>query len=91
MGRLDALYERGVRLMTLTWNFENCIGYPNSDISAVMRKGLKPFGHEVVERMQDKGMIVDVSHLSDGGFMMLPGMLKSAVFPLRHHIHLHAH
>ncbi len=79
MGRLDALYERGVRLMTLTWNFENCIGYPNSDISAVMRKGLKPFGHEVVERMQDKGMIVDVSHLSDGGFYDVAGHAKKCV------------
>lgn len=81
MSRLDALYERGVRLMTLTWNFENCIGYPNSDVSAVMRKGLKPFGHEVVERMQDKGMIVDVSHLSDGGFYDVAGHAKKCGIP----------
>lgn len=76
--------------MTLTWNFENCIGYPNSDVSAVMRKGLKPFGHEVVERMQDMGMIVDVSHLSDGGFYDVAEHAKKCGIPLQAHIHVHA-
>jgi membrane dipeptidase len=66
--RLDQVYDRGVRLITLTWNFENCIGYPNSKDPFIMEKGLKPFGFEVVEAMNRKGMVVDVSHLSDGGF-----------------------
>lgn len=66
--RLDKLYEEGIRLITLTWNHENCIGYPNSRDTAITQKGLKPFGIEVVERMNDLGMIIDVSHLSDGGF-----------------------
>ena len=66
--RIDELYEEGVRLMTLTWNYENCIGSPNSANRKVMRKGLKPFGIETVRRMNELGMIVDVSHLSDGGF-----------------------
>lgn len=66
--RLDKLYEEGVRLMTLTWNYENCIGSPNSTDKNVMKKGLKPFGIETVRRMNELGMIVDVSHLSDGGF-----------------------
>ena len=33
-----------------------------------MEKGLKPFGIEAVEYMNELGIIVDVSHLSDGGF-----------------------
>lgn len=66
--RLDDLYERDVRLITLTWNYENCIGYPNSRNRSVMEKGLTHFGKEVVERMNDMGMLIDVSHLSDGGF-----------------------
>lgn len=66
--RLESLYQRDVRLLTLTWNYENCIGYPNSRRETVMRKGLKPFGVEVIRRMNDMGMLIDVSHLSDGGF-----------------------
>lgn len=65
---LEKLYEMGFRLITLTWNHENTIGFPNSYQKQIMRKGLKPFGFEVVERMNDLGMIIDVSHLSDGGF-----------------------
>jgi membrane dipeptidase len=70
-GSLDKLrlyYDIGIRLISLTWNFENCFGYPNSDDRNIMEKGLKEFGGEAVEYMNQLGMIVDVSHLSDGGF-----------------------
>src|SRR5699024_7042079 len=66
--RLHEFYDAGVRLITLTWNYENAAGYPNSRDSSVMRKGLKPFGKVLIEEMNDLGMIIDVSHLSDGGF-----------------------
>lgn len=68
LSRLEHLYDEGIRLVTLLWNFENEIGFPNSRDASVMQSGLKPFGFEVVERMNSLGMIVDVSHLSDGGF-----------------------
>ena len=74
--RLNVLHERGVRLITLTWNYENCLGFPNSTDAGTMAKGLKPFGKEIVEAMGAKGMIVDVSHLSDGGFYDVAGLLK---------------
>lgn len=70
-GRFDNLkrfYDFGIRALSLTWNYENCFGYPNSSDPTIMRKGLKPFGKEAVEYMQELGMMVDVSHLSDGGF-----------------------
>ncbi|HHT50611.1 MAG TPA: membrane dipeptidase [Eubacteriaceae bacterium] len=66
--RLDEFYKLGLRLITLTWNYENSIGYPNSRDKNIMSKGLKPFGFEVIERMNELGIIIDVSHLSDGGF-----------------------
>lgn len=66
--RVDELYQKGIRLITLTWNYENCLAYPNSRDERIMRSGLKPFGRSVLQRMNELGMIVDVSHLSDGGF-----------------------
>lgn len=70
-GKLENLkrfYDMGVRAISLTWNFENCFGYPNSTDPAIMNKGLTDFGKEAVAYMQQLGMLVDVSHLSDGGF-----------------------
>lgn len=65
---VNYLYKKGIRLITLTWNHENSIGYPNSTQARFMNRGLKPFGAEVVKEMNRRGMIIDVSHLSDGGF-----------------------
>lgn len=77
--RLYELYERGIRLMTLMWNYENCLGHPNSKDAQIMKKGLKPFGIEVVERMGEIGMIVDISHASDGSFWDVIKYAKSPV------------
>ena len=68
LDRVKGLYDMGIRLITLTWNYENCIGYPNSRDLKDMGKGLKPFGFSVIDEMNRLGMIVDVSHLSEGGF-----------------------
>ena len=65
---LNRFYQMGVRMMALLWNHENCLGYPNSADPEIMKKGLKPFGIQAVERMNELGMVVDVSHLNDGGF-----------------------
>ena len=66
--RVKEVYDMGVRLITPLWNFENSIGFPCSDDPEAHMKGLKPFGIEVVERMNELGMIIDVSHMSEGGF-----------------------
>ena len=68
-----SLYQLGVRMLTLTWNFENEIGYPNTIVKAKdydpsRHYGLKPEGIEIVREMNRVGMIVDVSHLRDDGF-----------------------
>lgn len=66
--RLTELYEKGIRLITLTWNYKNCLGSPNSRDDSVMGEGLTTFGMEVLEQMNEMGILADVSHLSDGGF-----------------------
>lgn len=68
-----SLYRLGVRMLTLTWNFENEIGYPNTIVKAKdydpsRHYGLKPEGIEIVREMNRVGMIVDVSHLGDDSF-----------------------
>lgn len=66
--KLVYFYELGYRLISFTWNYANCFGFPNSSDPEEMKKGLTPFGFEAVEHMNELGMIIDVSHLSDGGF-----------------------
>lgn len=78
--RLREFYEAGVRLITLTWNYPNELGYPGClEQTPVPEKpvnwkvtgtypGLTKKGMEIVEAMEENGIIVDVSHLSDAGF-----------------------
>lgn len=56
---LRQLYRLGVRMMTLTWNYENRLASAN---------GLKEKGFEFIKEMERLHMVIDVSHLSDGGF-----------------------
>lgn len=69
---LDLLWRDGVRMMTLTWNGVNEIGSGSAD----PRMPLTPFGKEVVARMEQLGMMVDVSHLNDPGFWDVARMAK---------------
>lgn len=64
---LRIMYRLGVRLLTLTWNYPNEIGFPSCS-EAYFQCGLTDFGQEVVQEMNRLGMIIDVSHLSDQGF-----------------------
>lgn len=66
--RVEEVYDMGVRLITLLWNFENSVGFPCNDDAELHMKGLKPFGIEVVEKMNELGMIIDTAHMSEGGF-----------------------
>ena len=80
LGNLSVLrhmYDIGVRIMTLTWNFENELGFPNTPAGdgnhdfpagADTVHGLKEKGFEFVHEMERLGIIIDVSHLSDAGF-----------------------
>lgn len=62
--RLRELFNKGLRLLTLTWNHQNEI----AGTSAEKGKGLTQFGFEVLEECEKLGIMVDVSHLSEQGF-----------------------
>ncbi len=74
--RLCELFDMGVRMLTLTWNFPNGLGHPNirrelgqeAFYTPNLTEGLTETGKRFVERMEQLGMIPDVSHLSDAGF-----------------------
>lgn len=61
--RLERLYEKGVRVLTLCWKGESCIGGAFDTDT-----GLSPFGFEVLKKCEELGIIVDVSHLSQKSF-----------------------
>lgn len=67
INKLREFKNEGISLITLTWNFENEIGYPNAGFK-YQHKGLKERGIEIIEEMNRLGMLIDVSHLSDEGF-----------------------
>ena len=66
--RVQEFFDDGVRMIGLLWNHENEIGFPNFDDREENMQGLKPFGIEVVEEMNRLGMIIDLSHSSEGVF-----------------------
>jgi len=74
--KMKHYYDLGLRLISLTWNEENCFGHPNSDDLMLMSKGLTSFGKEAVEYMNELGITIDVSHLSDGGFWDVAAISK---------------
>lgn len=76
LDKLDHYFQLGVRLIGLTWNYPNCLGFPNSHRKEWMKQGLTPFGKSCIEKMNDLGMLIDVSHLSDGGFYDVARLTK---------------
>ena len=62
---IDRYVEFGARIGMLTWNEENLLA---TGAKGDPQSGLTELGRRAVRRMQNLGMIVDVSHLNDGGF-----------------------
>lgn len=62
---LDLLYLFGVRHATLTWNEENELA---TGVNGDPKRGLTEYGVQAVKRMEQLGIIVDVSHLNEKSF-----------------------
>ncbi len=84
IGNLERLYQLGARMMTLTWNYPNELASPNLFLKSAEKgstlkndegfnlfdssRGVTEKGFFFIQRMEELGMIIDVSHLSDAGF-----------------------
>jgi microsomal dipeptidase-like Zn-dependent dipeptidase len=73
---LDRLYDVGFRMAGLTHFFDNELG---GSMHGLKKGGLTPFGRDIVRRMEAKGMIVDIAHLSHTGVAELLAMAKRPV------------
>ena len=60
---LKLFYDLGIRMLTLTWNNDNLIGGANGS-----KKGLTAFGKEIIKKMNELGMIADLSHANEKTF-----------------------
>jgi membrane dipeptidase len=71
LNKLEALYKRGARYLTLTHNFAPSWATSAADETTnpkLPHKGLTEFGRQVVQRMNQLGMMIDVSHAGDQTF-----------------------
>lgn len=75
--KLKLAHDLGVRAVNLTWNYENALSGSNAESP---EKGLTFQGKSFVRRMEELGMLVDVSHLSDPGFWDVAVELRGPIF-----------
>lgn len=72
MQKLDSLAARGMRYLTLTWNNSTEWATSARDESgagvALVKKGLSEFGKDLVRRLNQLGVIVDLSHVGEQTF-----------------------
>lgn len=73
---LDRLYDAGFRMAGLTHFFDNELG---GSMHGLKKGGLTPFGRDILRRMEAKGMIVDIAHLSHTGVAELLAMARRPV------------
>ena len=72
-------YDLGARYITLSHSRNNDICDSSTDPAGPEHGGLSDFGREVVREMNDIGMIIDVSHISDDAFYDVIEISRSPV------------
>ena len=72
LSKLDALYDRGMRYLSLTWNNSTNWATSAKDETekgdSLMFAGLTNFGQQVVRRCNDLGVMIDISHAGEQTF-----------------------
>ena len=91
LAKLEAMYKRGARYLTLTHNIAPSWATSAADEAPLnppgrgtlndpaRKKGLTDFGRQVVQRMNQLGMMIDVSHSGDQTFW---DVIKLSIKPI---------
>jgi membrane dipeptidase len=89
--RVKEFYDRGVRYITLCHSSNNDICDSSTDRKGPEHNGLSEFGNEVVKEMNDLGMMIDVSHISDKAFYDVIKLSKAPVIASHSSVRTIAH
>lgn len=65
---IKTFYDKGARYITLCHSSNNDICDSSTDKKGSEHNGVSDFGKEVIQEMNNTGLIVDVSHISDKSF-----------------------
>ncbi len=76
---LDKYFSLGARYLTLSHTRNNDICDSSTDPNGPEHNGLSAFGIEVVEKLNQLGMMIDVSHISDEAFYQVLDISKTPV------------
>lgn len=69
LDKINEFYNQGIRYIGLTWNNSNKIGTSAKDeANRNIKGGLTEFGFEVIKKMDEVGMLIDVSHSGEQTF-----------------------
>jgi membrane dipeptidase len=75
---LDEFRERGIRYITLAHSKSNHISDSSYDTDERW-EGLSPFGQALIPVMNERGVMVDVSHISDAAFWQTLELTRTPV------------
>ena len=78
MNNLYEFYNRGIRYITLAHSQSNHISDSSYDVRRQWN-GLSPFGKELVKEMNNVGVMIDISHVSDEAFWQAVEISKAPV------------
>ena len=78
LNNLSAFYARGIRYITLAHSQSNHISDSSYDLRRKW-KGLSPFGKTLVKEMNNMGIMIDISHVSDDAFYQVIALTKTPV------------
>ena len=81
LDNINKLYDLGVRYIGITWNNSNVIASSAKDETERGKKGgLSDFGRQVIQRMNELGMMIDVAHIGENSFWDIAELSTQPIF-----------